>query len=765
MEGQWLRGQLMTNLYRQASQCVTLTFWRKASFGLFCVLLSGWVLLEIATKIIPLPRGIEQSPKSSLLISDRKGSPLRMVRGEAELFLNPITFEESGATFINATLAAEDKRFWQHHGVDWLGLLRVVKEIAQHGRVMSGGSTITQQLIKNSETSKRPRNVKTKFIEILQARKLERKWTKKQIITAYLNRIDYGNLCRGAGTASWFYFDKTLASLSPAQAALLAGLPNAPSRLNPHLHIERALMRQKKILNHMSINGWLQSDQLNRAIDEPVRLYKPGRAFAAPHFIDMVCGNRDITENVKSTLDLSLNDVSRQILCDHLSRLKSQRVFNGSLVVIDNETANVIALVGSRDYFEPQSGQVNGAISPRSAGSAFKPFTYLLALEKGMTPATVLADVPTEFATDTGLFSPVNYDRRYRGPISFRDSLANSLNVPAVRVLDYVGGASVLQESLRRMGLSTLEEASGYYGLGLTIGNAEARLLELTNAYATLARLGEHRPVRLLETDPVGSKRVFNREAAWLIADILSDNDARASAFGWMSALSFPFPVACKTGTSSDFRDNWAFGYTPEFTVGVWVGNFDGAPMKQVSGLTGAAPIMQSVMMYLHKQYGTSWYKLLCKIESAKVDQYSGMRTPQGKLEYFVRGAAPEVEPISARDALGRVFLGSKFANWWRSPMNHLRDRTSLSAVESESIAILSPRPGTVVYLDPDLPSSSMSLPLLATAENAIWRSDTLDCFRSEHGGFMALLTPGRHKLQMSVGGRQFGTWIDVEEQ
>ena len=754
----------MTDLFRHFWCSFTNVFWRKALFGLVCLLFSGWVLLEVATSLISLPEGVESEPKTSLLINDRHGFPLRMIRGSGEVFLRPVAFEECGATFINATLSAEDKRFWQHHGVDWFGLIRVVKEIVQHGRVMSGGSTITQQLIKNSETVKRPRNVKTKLVEILQARKLERKWTKQQIITAYLNRIDYGNLCRGAGTASWFYFGKSLISLTPAQAALLAGLPNAPSKLNPHRHMDRSLMRQRKILNLMGLNGWLKIDQLDRAMKEAINLCEPGRPFGAPHFVDFVCQNRDVSKNVKSTLDLPLNNISQKILDEQLSRLGAQRVTNGSVVVVDNETGNVIVMVGSRDYFDLKSGQVNGALAPRSAGSAFKPFTYVIALEKGMTPATVLADVPTMFSTATGVFSPVNYDRRFRGPVTLRQSLANSLNVPAVRVLDFSGGPLVLQQRLRLMELSTLNEDSGYYGLGLTIGNAEAKLLELTNAYATLARLGEYRPVRLLETDPVGFSRVFKRGPAWLIADILSDDNARASAFGWQSALSFPFSVACKTGTSSDFRDNWAFGYTPEFTVGVWVGNFDGAPMKEVTGVTGAAPVMKSIMMHLHNKFGTSWYKIPDEIERAKVDQYSGMRSPSGKMDYFLKGTMPEIEAIDVRDSLGRVRLGPKFSNWWRSSMNHLRDHTSLTTANSESINILSPRPGTVIYLDPDLPSSSKYLPLRANVENVVWQSDTLDCNRTVDG-FIARLKPGVHELRVDNGRRHLRTWIEVKQQ
>ena len=754
----------MTNLLRQFWGRFKHASLRNGLLGLIGVFVSGWALLEVATSLIPLPDRIEQKPEPSVLISDCEECPLRLVRAGDKMFLRASSFEECGPVFIRATLAAEDKRFWQHHGVDWLGLMRVLKEIAQHHRVMSGGSTITQQLVKNAKTVRRPRNVMTKLIEILQARKLERCWTKKQILVAYLNRIDYGNLCRGAGTASWFYFDKPLKNLSPAEAALLAGLPNSPSRLNPHRHLVRAQVRKNKILHRMARNGWLQEAQLKRALEEPVVLHQPGRAFAAAHFVDLIRQKRTVSGDVQGTLDLSLNRFVREVLCGHLDRLQNKCVSNGAVVVIENQTGNVLCLVGSRDYFEPRSGQVNGAWARRSAGSTFKPFTYLLALEGGLTPATVLADVPTDFPTATGLFSPANYDRRFRGPVPLREALANSLNVPAVKVLDRLGGARVLHRRLCQLDLSTLEQSADYYGLGLTIGNSEARLMELANAYATLARLGEHRPVRLLNTDPVGARRVFMQEPAWLIADILSDDDARASAFGWQSALSFPFRVACKTGTSSDFRDNWAFGYTPEFTVGVWVGNFDGSPMGKVTGVTGSAPVMQGVMMYLHDRFGTSWYERPAGVLSAKVDRFSGGRCPRGKTEFFLKGTVPKAEAFDVRDVLGKVRLGTEFSDWWQSPMNHLSDQTVLALAQPESARILSPVPGTVVYLDPDLPLSSRQLPLRASIEGVTWYSDTLKCDKTPNG-FMAHLKPGRHELLANAEGRQLRTWIEVEKQ
>ena len=733
-----------------------------ASIILFLVI--GWLGLEIAVTLTPLPQGLEQSNKPSSLISDRSGHPLRLHRGAGEKFFQPTSVEECGPVFIQATLSAEDKRFWRHNGVDWMGFARVFKEIIWHQRVMSGGSTITQQLIKNSETPRTPRNVRTKLIEVLQARKLERTWSKTRILESYLNRIDYGNLCQGAGTAAAYYFDKSLMELSPAEAALLSGLPNAPTRLNPHRNFMEAQKRQQKILRRMGDNGWLSAAQQSRALQEPIVLHNSGRAFAAAHFVDLIQKRRITSGSVRSTLDLSLNIFTQETLSEQLQRLSKKNASNGSVVIIENQTGNVLALIGSRDYFDRQSGQVNGALAGRSAGSIFKPFTYLLALEKGWTPASVLADIPIDFQTATGVFSPVNYDRRFRGPVSLREGLANSLNVPAVRLLDQIGGTTILHSCLRRLDLSTLEFSAAHYGLGLTIGNSEARLLELTNAYATLARLGEHRPIRLLQSDPSGMERVFDSEPTWLIADILSDDSARSASFGWGSSLSFPFRVACKTGTSSDFRDNWAIGFTPEYTVGVWVGNFDGSPMQRVSGVSGAAPVMHALIMELHQRFGTSWFKRPSGIEAAVVDPISGMRHPDGKAEWFITGSVPPIESTGARDVNGRIFLPQEYAMWWKEAQDHLRNRTVITGEASSLARIVTPQPGTVVYLDPDLPASSRQLPLRVSSGAAIWKSQTLECVNVSNG-FVAQLEPGRHELVAMTEGGKLRTWVKVIEE
>jgi penicillin-binding protein 1C len=734
--------------------------WRRWALRFGFVGVAAWLGLQAVVTLMPLPKGMDVSPVFSPQATDRNGEPLRLLLTSDERFFQPVVLKECAPVFLRATLAAEDKRFWEHSGVDWFSTARAMKEIAVHRRVMSGASTITQQLIKNAEP--RPRTVRTKILENLQALKLERAWSKEQILAAYLNRIDYGNLCRGAGTAAWFYFNKPLADVSPAEAAFLAALPNGPSRLNPHRHFERAKRRQLTILGRMQRLGWLGAAAHRRACAEPIALHREGRAFAAAHFVDLVRQQREVKTDVRTTLDLPLNRFVHRALIDRLDRLTKRNVSNGAVVVIENATGNVLALVGSRNYFEEESGQVNGAWAPRSAGSTFKPFTYLLALEAGMTPATVIADVPTDFATSTGVFSPQNFNRQFYGPMRLRLALANSLNVSAVKVLEAAGGATVLQERLRECGLTTLEAKAEHYGLGLTIGNAEARLMELTNAYATLARMGMHRPVRLLASDAETAEQVFDARHAWLVADMLSDNAARAPAFGRESALAFDFPVACKTGTSSDFRDNWAMGYTPEFTVGVWVGNFDGAPMQNVSGVTGAAPVMHTVMEHLHERFGTSEFEQPNGLTRAQVNRISGRRAGEGVAEWFVAKQLPPKESRDDFDAAGRVKLGVDYAEWFASADNTIRSRAVIDVSKIAELRVLSPMAGTVYYLDPDLPPSSRQVRLRVNGVAARWSSDTLECVAID-GDVFVQLQPGRHQLTVEVRGHRLETWIQVE--
>ncbi|HEX7654577.1 MAG TPA: penicillin-binding protein 1C [Verrucomicrobiae bacterium] len=740
----------------------------------------------LALPWVPLPAGLAQAPGAETQYLDRNGESLRIVRAAAEPYGHPLAYAEIPRPLIDATVAAEDRRFWRHPGVDGWAYLRAVGQLIWHGQVVSGGSTISQQLIKLAEP--RPRTFLTKLLEAVQALRLEQVWDKSRILTEYLNRLDYGNFNRGPAAAARFYFHKPLADLSPAECAFLAGLPQAPSRLNPLGHFERAAKRQQWVLRQMQAVGALTEAEYDRERAEPLVLAHPERVFAAPHFIDRLLeekGDESTTAQgavVRTSLDLKLNQLAQQVLRRQLAGLATRQVQSGAIVVLDNRSGEVLGLVGSGDYFAPAAGQVNSAWQPRSTGSALKPFTYLLALEQGATPATVVADVPTEFATATGLFAPVNYDRHCYGPMRYRLALANSLNISAVKVLATIGGPEPLLRRLQVCGLTTLARPASDYGLGLTIGNAEARLLELANAYAALARLGDWHPYRLLAAPASATgmpgRRVADAGAAYLIADILQDNQARAIAFGMESDLRFDFPVACKTGTSSDFRDNWAFGYTPEYTVGVWVGNPDGTAMEHVSGVSGAAPVLHEVFDYLHERFGTSWYVPPTNVVTCWIDPITGKRLADGRAgdglpghpaiaEKFLANQLPPLAAPADYQTQGNgqraVCLGAEYRAWLATGDNWLGTH-AVVAGGNEPLKILFPPPGTIVFLDADLPDDGRRLGLQVAGPSGLqWHSPTL-VLSSESRGEVAWLTAGRHEISVrdpSTGARA-DTWVNV---
>ncbi|MEQ1854086.1 MAG: hypothetical protein ABMA01_21140, partial [Chthoniobacteraceae bacterium] len=374
----------------------------------------------------------------------------------------------------------------------------------------------------------------------------------------------------------------------------------------------------------------------------------------------------------------------------------------------------------------------------------------------------------------TGPYRPENYHRHCQGPARYREALACSLNIPAVKVLQSLGGAAPLQRRLQEWGVTTLPKEPDEYGLGLTIGNAEVRLIELANLYATLARMGEWRPYRLLcnaddpvrGQDPRAGLPALQPDLCWLIADMLSDNAARIPAFGANSALRFNFPVACKTGTSTDFRDNWAMGYTPEFTVGVWVGNFSGAPMREVSGVTGAAPILHDVMAYLHQRFGTTWFERPATIVEHPVHPLTGHRLAGLRagavMEKFIASRLPQRESPDDYDAAGRVKLGPEYTEWASSVDNQLRDRVVLEG--AGSLHLVSPQPGSTFLIDPDVPSSGL-VPLVAIGSGPVkWESATL-ALREQAGRTFAVGVEGRHELvaRDPGSGRSVTTWVVVK--
>ena len=741
--------------------------WKKARWTVVAgLLLSGLVWLGIG--LVPLPNELFLPLPISLELTDRNGLSLRTLATPSGQVARFDTEAGLPAIVEEATLAAEDARYWNHSGVDPFATLRALGQLARNRRIISGASTITQQLIKLAHP--RRRTWSTKLIEAAQAVRLEREWNKDRILYEYLCRLDYGNRCAGLREAARHYLGKEPENLDLAESAFLAGLPQAPSRLNPRLHFDRAKVRQEWVLGRMERLGWISPSERTRACAEPIRLVSGVRDFVAPHFVDWLESQEEVRQRrgpVATTLDLRLQKPCEQILRDHLAPLWERQVGNGAVVVIDNRTDELLVMVGGTDWLEPMQGQVNAALARRSPGSALKPFTYLLALEAGATAADVIPDIPTEFPTPTGLFRPLNYDHHCRGPMRLRLALANSLNIPAVRALKKWSSPRALRQRLLMCGITTLDRADDDYGLGLTLGNVEVRLLELANAYAALARLGEWHPLKAIrgETAKETAHRVAEPEACWLIADILSDADARSISFGYDSPLRFDFPVACKTGTSSDFRDNWAIGFTPELTVGVWVGNLDGHPMSGVSGVTGAGPVLHEVMTLLHEQRGTTWYSTPSAAQRRWIDPNTGHEVAEGPSavqEWFIAGHLPSPAQPGDRDNGGRVVLDAEYADWLKGPDSPRNDFFVVQKASVDTpLRILNPLPGTIFLLDEDQPASRQRLRLKASRD-CQWEADGLHVVPAVEGAELELAV-GRHRIiAEDTEGQRAETWIEI---
>lgn len=591
---------------------------KRRTKGLACM--TGLILLvtSFASLYTPFPKErLDPAPVISLSILDRSGVLLREVLSDEGGRCRWVKLDEISPHLLQATVAAEDKHFFVHPGVDFPAVIRAVGQNIWHGRIVSGASTIPQQLVRNIYHHRR--SLFNKILEAWLAIRLDRTLSKEDILVQYLNRICYGNQAYGIEAAARLYFDKPTNDLSLAEAAFLAGLPRSPSKLNPYRSFRKAKNRQEDILNQMFVLGFVDQTQRQRAVEEPLNIISEKIKFRAPHFCDFILNQvlhheRQKLSQIQTTLDYFLQEQVEILVKNHISRLADRGITNAAVIVMDNPTGDILSMVGSRDFFDTQNnGQVNGALSLRQPGSTLKPFTYGLALERGMTAAEILEDRDIQFPTPEGSYRPRNYDKRFHGPVRLRQALACSYNVPAVSVLQTLG-PDLLYQRLKTVGFESLDKSPSHYGVGLTLGNGEVTLLELVNAYAALARGGvskeERSIVQLLDTEkndvtaPEDRKtgRVFSPQVSYILTHILSDKDARVPAFGYLSPLNLPFDCAVKTGTTREFKDNWTVGFTPRHTVGVWVGNFDGAPMHNISGITGCGPLFKDITLLLEEK-------------------------------------------------------------------------------------------------------------------------------------------------------------------
>ena len=563
------------------------------------------LLFALVVGVLRIDASVEPARGGSVQFSDRNGLPLGVVLAAGARRRTAVRLADMSPAFLEAIVCVEDARFYRHPGIDPLALARASAQLLAGDAVHSGASTITMQLARLRENL--PSTPRAKLREMWMALRIEAGTPKNKILEAYANALPMGGNIYGIEAAAQTYFGEPAADLDLAQSALLAALPNDPVNLNPRTHWRALRARQRFVLARMQRCGAIDAAAVKSATNERLHLFKPVRGvLAGAHFLfglaPLVSAG---TASVQTTLDRPLQTFVETQLRALLATLASRNVHQGAALVLDNRSGDVLAYAGSADYFDDENrGRNDGVAALRQPGSALKPFLYELALERGAIESnTVLADVPVTYAIPGGrLYQPADYSNAYAGPVRVRAALANSLNVPAVRVLAQTGTAAFL-DRLHDLGFTHLNRPASYYGLGLTLGGGEVTLRELTTAYLTMARRGVQIPVRVFAGAAQPQGEQIGNPALWaLITDMLADDRARSRSFGAHSILELPFAAAVKTGTSSDFRDTWTVGFSQHYTVGVWVGNFDGKPMRRVSGVTGAAPLWNRIMLRLHER-------------------------------------------------------------------------------------------------------------------------------------------------------------------
>ena len=645
--------------------------------GIISLFLLMLVALPLMSFGLPSPDKVVRREGFSTKILDRNGKSLY------DIFDNerrtPIKISDMPLYLKQATVAIEDKNFYEHNGFDVLGTLRGLSRLITRGYAQ-GGSTLTQQLVKNVLLTSE-RSALRKIKEFVLSVQIERKYSKDEILQMYLNEAPYGGTAWGVESASETYFGKNAKDLNLVESAILAGFPQLPSRYSPYSSTPKAYVeRTTSVLRRMREDGYITKDQENAALVElpDFKFQTKGSSFKAPHFVQYV---QKILEDrygvsvieqgglkVTTTLDLELQEKAQEIVFEEISNVEKQRITNGAAVVLNPETGEILSMVGSKRFDDPDyDGQVNVTVALRQPGSSFKPFTYVTALKEGYTASTMVMDVPTTFPGTGGQpdYNPVNYDGKYRGPVQLRYTLGNSLNIPAVKFIAMVGIKDVL-ETAYEMGITSLpptKETLARVGLSLTLGGGEVRLIDLTGAYSAFFNGGtKAEPIAILrvednngkvleEITPKKQKKVLDPQYAYIISNILSDNSARSDAFGVNSQLNISGrQIAVKTGTTNDKRDNWTIGGNPQRAVGVWVGNNDNSPMLNVaSGVSGASPIWRRIILEALSGMDPVTFTAPEGIVTAEVDKVSGKRAHDGfpsRPEFFAKGSEPQEDDI-----------------------------------------------------------------------------------------------------------------------
>jgi len=629
------------------------------------------VLLYLATlhglRRLPdeLPPGPGSPRKAQIL--DRGGQPLTVTYQNEWNVHERVPLHAIPEFLQQAFVLAEDRRFYRHDGVDWRARIAAVRQNLLAGRAVRGASTISEQVVKLLH--QRPRTLWSRWLEGFEARRLEQRFSKSQILEFYLNQVPFAAQRRGVVQAAHYYFDRDLATLSQKEMLALAVLIRAPTRLDPYRSPGLLERRVSAFLNELGAAGLLDAATVDAIRAQDLQLRQPRLPVDARHFVSRLYRTLPPAAaqqaRLYTTLDAGLQAKAAAILAQSRQSLAAAGVRNAALIVVEHGSGDVLAYASAHDG--GPGSDFDAAAVPRQPGSTLKPFVYALALEQGWTAATLIDDSPLVEAVGQGLHAYRNYSRSHYGPVRLRDALGNSLNIPAVRAVQYVGPGRFL-ERLRALGITSLTQHPDHYGDGLALGNGEITLWELAGAYAALARGGEYRPLRLLRDAPrERGHTVFSPEVSTLIGDILADPGARQLEFGQAGLMRFPVQTAIKTGTSSDYRDAWAVGFNHRYTVAAWMGSLDGRPMNNITGARGPVLVLRSVFAELTRNGDTAPLPLSPRLIAHSVCRDSGTAADgdcASRIEYFLPGTAPAPALAAAPAAAPSPGLRLRQPSW-----------------------------------------------------------------------------------------------------
>jgi penicillin-binding protein 1C len=653
------------------------------------ILIAGILAWKTSADLLPVPKTLvpDASGISRTRILDRNHISLNITYQNQWNTHDYIPLYEIPEFLQEVFIVSEDKRYYSHSGVDWLARLNAILQNLRALGGVRGASTITEQVVKMLHP--RPRTLWSRWLEGFEAQALEKNFSKSEILEFYLNEVPYASNRRGVVQAARFYFDRDLDTLSRKEIMSLAVMVRAPSRYNIRKNRDRISRPITQLVGLVLKQGLIDKKTVKDILKENIRLREFGLTVDAGHFVNFICReSRNLLIHEKgqilTTLDSSLQSKANTILDNRIKALSGKGVKNGAVLIVHNRTREVLAWVvsGNRSTDIPGSW-IDAVTTPRQPGSTLKPFVYALALKKGWSAATIIDDSPLSEPVGTGSHSYNNYSRINYGKLTLRECLGNSLNIPAVRTLKYIGVENFLF-SLRSLGVKSLQQPPDFYGDGLVLGNGEITLFELVQAYATLANQGLYQSLKVLLDEMPGTReysiRIFSPEVASLIGNILSDSNARKLEFGSGGVLDFPVQTAVKTGTSNDYRDAWSVGYNNEYTVGVWMGNLDRSAMNRITGARGPALVLRSIFAELTRNRDTETLYLSPRLIQADVSPDTGLPGEDDNLtysEWFVPGTKPEA--------------GVK------------------NLVNPETLTMIQPSPGLRLAMDPRIPDDHES--------------------------------------------------------